>query len=531
MIFRLPLRGIFIALAALLIVTGGALALVQFERNVGATFNVSLKTDDGIEVYLDEGLTQVADSINFGDLTVDVFGTIAQPQPLTVWIHNRSNSAIRLGIEDDLDIGGVELSIVSRFSTTSRSALTREATTTQPVLPALLLEAGEVAETRLEIHFSQKPPEANHQFTVTFVAQGPVLVHDPAYWQWKRYVKPGVVEDSDTYVPTLADVGEFDQYVVDSTTLILVVEFQNTVVSFRTWVFSKEEVSLPISVVGDDGVTLYVNDSLVAGRPNAENPPSSGTIQLRIGWNKIDASVYNGSGHIILKLNPKLGSLGILDANASYDSAAPEEPIPAPAPTPVPVATPAPPAPAIPAILAGTVNIAVLNIDSFNGLPRFCTAGCSETIYMSGLTETLFGSRQLPDGTATTEPMLALDFTLDPNFEFGDFNLRQGVQFHEGYGEMTSEDVAFSYNDANSGTNPASIHGQAGDFAPLIQSMEPVDDYTLRLNYRNYDSRGMLHRFSSFWQTAGIVSKAVYNEQGVEGMQGALVGVGPYVID
>jgi ABC-type transport system substrate-binding protein len=169
--------------------------------------------------------------------------------------------------------------------------------------------------------------------------------------------------------------------------------------------------------------------------------------------------------------------------------------------------------------------------DEPNGLPRFCTAGCAETIYMSGATDTLFIAKAQSDGSVATEPMLALDFTLDPSLEFGDFNLRQGVQFHNGWGEMTAKDIAFSYNDANSVTNPESIHGQAGDFAPLIKSMEPLDDYTVRLNYRNYDSRGVLHRFSSFWQTAGIVSSALFETSGVEGMQDDYTGVGAFVID
>ena len=143
--------------------------------------------------------------------------------------------------------------------------------------------------------------------------------------------------------------------------------------------------------------------------------------------------------------------------------------------------------------------IAVAGVNSLNGLPRFCTAGCSETIYHAGITEVLFNSVALPDGTAGTEPLLALDFTLDPSLEFGDFTLREGVQFHGDWGEMTADDVAFSFNDANSVPNPESIHGQAGDFAPLLQSMEVVDTYKIRLNYRNYDSRGMLHRFSMFW--------------------------------
>ena len=175
----------------------------------------------------------------------------------------------------------------------------------------------------------------------------------------------------------------------------------------------------------------------------------------------------------------------------------------------------------------GHVKLAAADINSPNGLPRFCTAGCAETIYMSGITDVLFNA-VAKDGVVTTEPMVALSYILDSSLESGTFTLREGVQFHGGYGEMTSEDVQFSYNDANSVTNPESIHGQAGDFAPLIQSMEAVDDYTLKLNYRNYDSRGILHRFSSFWQTAGIMSTAVYEEHGIEGMQDMYIGVGPF---
>ena len=179
----------------------------------------------------------------------------------------------------------------------------------------------------------------------------------------------------------------------------------------------------------------------------------------------------------------------------------------------------------------GTLNIAVFAVDSPNGLPRFCTAGCSETIYMSGITDVLFNSKANPDGTVTTEPMLALDFSLDPSLEFGTFNIRTGVQFHHGWGEMTARDIAYSYNDANSVTNPESIHGQAGDFAPLIKSIEAVGDYTVQLNYRNYDSRGVLHRFSQFWQTAGIVSKGVFDQYGVEGTQDVYVGVGAFMAE
>ena len=159
-----------------------------------------------------------------------------------------------------------------------------------------------------------------------------------------------------------------------------------------------------------------------------------------------------------------------------------------------PIATPVPAAsaPSAKGSFSGSLTVVHFDTDEPNGLPRHCTAGCSETIYLSGVTDTLFSTIARSDGTVAAEPMLALDFTFDPSLEYGDFSLRQGVQFHNGWGEMTSEDVAFSFNDANSVTKPKSIHGQAGDFAPLILSMKPLDKYTVRLNYRNYDSRGIL---------------------------------------
>ncbi|MXY47253.1 MAG: ABC transporter substrate-binding protein [Chloroflexi bacterium] len=253
---------------------------------------------------------------------------------------------------------------------------------------------------------------------------------------------------------------------------------------------------------------------------------------------------------------------GSAPAAAPQQAAAPQAPAAPAAPQAPQAAAPAPQAPAMQATTApapqaqtsapapapntgsmmdhdhdepeGKLLIAVTRIGAPNGLPRFCSAsagGCAEIIYMSGQTETLFNSALDDKGSPTTEPMLATGFTLDPSLEFGDFKLREGVMFHNGMGEMTSEDVAFSYNDANSVTNPESVHGQAGDFAPLIASMDPVDPYTVRLQYRNYDSRGVLHRFSRFWQTAGIVSSKVYAEKGVEGMQDDYTGVGAFRVD
>jgi ABC-type transport system substrate-binding protein len=150
-------------------------------------------------------------------------------------------------------------------------------------------------------------------------------------------------------------------------------------------------------------------------------------------------------------------------------------------------------------------------------------------MYISGIMETLFAPVYQDNlGELPENGVLATGFELGPDVKFLDFTLKEGVQFHDGWGEFTAEDVAFSFNDANRNTQPESIHGQAGDFAPLIKNFEVLDTYKIRLKYENYDSRGIRHRFSTFWQTAGITSKAVFDDKGADGMRDFRIGTGAW---
>ncbi|GBD10778.1 Heme-binding protein A [bacterium HR23] len=214
-------------------------------------------------------------------------------------------------------------------------------------------------------------------------------------------------------------------------------------------------------------------------------------------------------------------------------------PTPAPAPTPVvratPTPTPIPPTPTPPPVITptGTLTVAVATVNVPSGTPRFCTAGCAENVYQVSAFETLFRPASGDfAGEKPEVPILAESWTMDTSMppKWLDFKLRQGIPFHKGYGEMTAEDVAFSFNDANSRTTPESIHGQAGDFYPLIKKMEPLDKYTVRLWYETFDSRGLRHRFSLFWQTAGVTSKKVFDELGPEKMRTVFIGTGPFMI-
>ncbi len=151
---------------------------------------------------------------------------------------------------------------------------------------------------------------------------------DPHYSQWERFIKPGVHENPDTYIPQISDFGAFDSYVEDGSFLVRLTgrrkfEFGNTVVGFRTWLYHEGSGSYEVGVSGDDGVALYANDEFVAGRGNAEDPASYGPLALNNGWNKIEALVYNGPLSLSLKLEPALSKFGVIDAGAYYGAPAP----------------------------------------------------------------------------------------------------------------------------------------------------------------------------------------------------------------
>ena len=183
---------------------------------------------------------------------------------------------------------------------------------------------------------------------------------------------------------------------------------------------------------------------------------------------------------------------------------------------------------------AGELTIATRNLRSGAGTPMFCTAGCAETIYLSGVNETLTGVKAGPGGPLDPQNIgqLAESWTIADDLSYMDFKLVKDVPFHSSngvdYGVMTADDVAFSYNNANAARNVDSIHGQAGDFAPFIGEVVAVDDLNVRMNFTLMYSAMPLRYIGPFYQSAGIVSKKAFDELGEDGMREVFTGTGPY---
>jgi len=77
--------------------------------------------------------------------------------------------------------------------------------------------------------------------------------------------------------------------------------------------------------------------------------------------------------------------------------------------------------------------------------------------------------------TEEPTPGLATSWEMADDGMSWTFEIREGVPFHEGWGEVTAEDVAYSIQKIMS---EESIAGPAGSMRKLIESVEAVDTYT-----------------------------------------------------
>lgn len=103
------------------------------------------------------------------------------------------------------------------------------------------------------------------------------------------------------------------------------------------------------------------------------------------------------------------------------------------------------------------------------------------------------------------------------------FTLRQGVQFHAGYGELKASDVVFHYERIK---NPDTGSRYAAQVA-IIDSVSAVDDYTVVFNLASPNAN-FLHTVAAFNQ-GWIVSEAAVQDRG-DDFNLNPVGTGPFEI-
>ncbi|WP_137179476.1 ABC transporter substrate-binding protein [Roseomonas sp. AR75] len=105
------------------------------------------------------------------------------------------------------------------------------------------------------------------------------------------------------------------------------------------------------------------------------------------------------------------------------------------------------------------------------------------------------------------------------------YRLRRGVQFHKGQGEMTSEDVAFTYGRQ---LDPSIVTNQKALFANL-ERIEAPDRYTVRFHLRRPDP--LFNGSMVTTLSANILCKRAFEERGAERFNMDPIGTGAYQVD
>ena len=157
--------------------------------------------------------------------------------------------------------------------------------------------------------------------------------------------------------------------------------------------------------------------------------------------------------------------------------------------------------------------------------PHSSTLGQSQAItrfLYRGLTR--FAIKDGKVTTAEVEPDLAESWTLSPDGTVWTFKLRKGVQFHKGFGEMTAEDVKFSFERQINRT-PGTRYGVNLE---VIKSIEVVDPHTIQIVLKAYDAIFLLRMVG--YQQGYIVSKKAVEKHG-EQFKWNPVGTGPFYFE
>ena len=158
----------------------------------------------------------------------------------------------------------------------------------------------------------------------------------------------------------------------------------------------------------------------------------------------------------------------------------------------------------------GTMTLAARTVGKPHGDPEKCIPACGNEKFTLGIYETMMGI----DERANVLPRIAEAWVVSDDLSYVDFTITEGVPFHRGWGTVVAEDVAWGFNRASSGTNPNSVHDQAGQFAQLYERWDAIDDRTARMTVATLSVGALRWSLSPFWQSMGIHSKALFDQLG-----------------
>ena len=158
----------------------------------------------------------------------------------------------------------------------------------------------------------------------------------------------------------------------------------------------------------------------------------------------------------------------------------------------------------------------------FHESNRFWTIARPDHLQFEPFWETLVG---MDPKTGDPIPQLATKWEHSPDFKDWTFHLRKGVQFHYGFGEMTSADVVHSHSLLIRKDSTATLR-------PLwvtVDEMETPDKYTVVFRFKNPIMPPVMMFAVQRSGDLRIASKAQWDKEGIEGLDKRPAGTGPFM--
>ena len=188
----------------------------------------------------------------------------------------------------------------------------------------------------------------------------------------------------------------------------------------------------------------------------------------------------------------------------------------------VAAAVPATPAPAD-VMQYGTLDV------GFREVVTFGNDHTVRTTPETGIASTIASEPMLRlDRNGQVVPGVISDWSLDDSSTVWTFKVQQGVEFHRGWGNLTSDDIIFTQQEIggeDSIDSAASL--SRGYFAAEGGGTTKVDDYTFTVDLVN-PQRGLLDYLI---QPAFVLSKSAYDSLGREVAGPLGIGTGPWLFE
>ena len=188
----------------------------------------------------------------------------------------------------------------------------------------------------------------------------------------------------------------------------------------------------------------------------------------------------------------------------------------------VAAAAPATPAPAD-VMQYGTLDV------GFREVVTFGNDHTVRTTPETGIASTIASEPMLRlDRNGQVVPGVISDWSLDDSSTVWTFKVQQGVEFHRGWGNLTSDDIIFTQQEIggeDSIDSAASL--SRGYFAAEGGGTTKVDDYTFTVDLVN-PQRGLLDYLI---QPAFVLSKSAYDSLGREVAGPLGIGTGPWLFE